>query len=341
MRRLIVPLIVLTLITGVELAARKAEDRVPEPLTWDTQFSQDKAIQIAEWGPRLDVVFTGSSVAQANLDPGLFSELSPQFENGYNAGLPSMTPMVWRQFLLDTVYREHCPSLLVIGVDIRQFNDNKPGSDGQLYRYLNSRGRLEAVGDDNIWDDAESWLEEHFALFRIRARLREPDKVVARVWHIGDIGDWRNTNLSPEGRYMSNDDRTYEASDERIENLRNGAFLDLSFGRKETTALRGVIDDAEERGIEVVVVEMPTMAEQLAKALPHGSEDQAWFTETLAGVADEYGIALLRFPEMDNQAVYYSDEYHMNWTGIAMITTSLAEKVAGLDLDVEPGVCTN
>jgi len=341
MRRLIVPLIVLTLVTGVELGARKVENRVPEPLTWDTQFSQDKATQIADWGPRLDVVFTGSSVAQANLDPGLFSTLSPQFEDGYNAGLPSRTPMVWRQFLLDTVYREHCPSLLVIGVDIRQFNDNKPGGEGQLQRYLNSRGRLEAVGDDNIWDNAESWLEAHFALFRIRSRLREPDKVVARLWDIGDIGDWRNTNLSPEGRYRSNDDRTYEASEGRIESLRNGAFLDLSFGGKETTALRGIIDDAAQRGVKVVLVEMPTMAEQLAGALPHGSEDQERFTMTLAGVADEYGIPFFRFPEMDNKPIYYSDYYHMNWTGVETITTLLAEEVTALDLDTNAGVCVN
>ncbi len=339
MRRLIVPLIVLAMVTGAELAARKVENRVPEPLTWDTQFSQDKATQLAHWGNRLDVVFTGSSVAQANFDPALFAELSPGITDGYNAGLPSMTPTVWRQFLLDTVYQEHCPSLLIVGVDIRQFSDNKPGAHDQLSRYLNARGRLDAIGGDNIWDNAETWLESHLALFRIRARLREPDKVVAWVWDIGDIGDWRNTNLSPEGRYTSNDNRTYEPSQERIENLRNGAFLDLAFGGRETTALRGIIDDAEERGVKVVLIEMPTMADQLAKALPHGAEDQKWFTEVLAGVADEYGVPLLRFPEMDNQAVYYSDDYHMNWTGIKTITTLLAERVNALDLDIAPGVC--
>ncbi len=339
MRRLIVPLVVLAMVTGAELAARKVENRVPEPLTWDTQFSQDKAVQLKNWGDRLDVVFAGSSVAQANFDPPLFSELTPGIANGYNAGLPSMTPTVWRQFLLDNVYRGHCPSLLIVGVDIRQFSDNKPGTDGQMYRYLNARGRLEAIGDDNIWDYAKTWLDTHLALFRIRARLREPDKVIAWVWDIGDIGDWRNTNLSPEGRYTSNDTRTYEPSEERIEGLRNGAFLDLSFGGREATALRGIIDDAEERGVKVVLVEMPTMAEQLAKALPHGAEDQKWFTEVLAGVADEYRVPLLRFPEMDNQAVYYSDDYHMNWTGIETITTLLAEDVAGLDLEVQPGVC--
>jgi hypothetical protein len=339
MRRLVVPLIVVALVTGVELGARKVENRVPEPLTWDTQFSQDKAAQLQQWGERLDVVFTGSSVAEANFDPALFSSLSPQLTSGYNAGLPSMTPMVWRQFLLDTVYSDHCPALLVIGVDIRQFNDNKPGSNGQLSRYLNSRGRLETIGGDDIWDDGEGWLESHFAIFRIRARLREPDKVVAWIWNVGDIGDWRNTNLSPEGRYQSNDNRTYEVSEERLAELRDGAFLDLSFGGKETRALRGIIEDARARETAVVLVEMPTMAEDLVRALPDGADDQRRFTEVLAGVAADYGIPFLRFPEIDNESVYYSDVYHMNWTGVEKITTLLAQRIAELDLDLSPGVC--
>lgn len=339
MRRLTVPLLVIALVAGAEAGARRVEHHVPEPLTWDTQFSQDKAAQIEAIGARLDVVFAGSSVAQANLDPELFTDLSPELKTGYNAGLPSMTPTVWRQFLLDTVYREHCPSLLIIGVDIRQFNDNKPGNDGQLYRYLDARGRLNALGDEDFWRRSEDWLESHFALFRIRDRLREPDKVVAWVWDVGEIGDWRNTNLTPEGRYQSNDNRTYQVIEERIAELRDGAFADLSFGGRETDALRAIIDDARERGTEVILVEMPTMSRDLSKALPNGADDQDRFSAALDAVASEYGIVLLRFPEMVDNAVYYSDYYHMNWTGVETLTTLLAERVTTVDLDLGLGVC--
>lgn len=340
MRRLIVPLIVLTLVAGVEMGARRVEGQMPLPLTWDTQFSQDKATQIERWGEQLEVVVIGSSVAQANIDPALLTELSPRFSTGYNAGLPSLTPRVWRQFLLDTVYRDHCPALIIVAVDIRQFSDTKPGSDGQLYRYLDSRGRLDYIGEDDFWRVSGEWLESHSALFRIRSRLREPDKVVAWIWDIGEIGDWRNTNLTPEGRYQSNDARTYEASEERLSSLRDGAFRDLSFGGTETDALRGIIEDATARGSRVVLVETPTMSEELAKALPNGADDLAWFSEVLGGVADEYEIPFLRFPEMDDVAVYYSDLYHMNWTGIERLTTLLTEELNSLDLDVGTGICS-
>jgi len=338
MKKLIVPLVVIALLGGTEFAARRAENRIPEPLTWDTQFSQDKATQLERWEEHLEVVITGSSVAQANIDPALLSSLT-SYSTGYNAGLPSMTPRVWRQFLLDAVYRDHCPDLLIIAVDIRQFSDNKPGSDDQLNRYFNSRGRLDYIGEEDFWRNAEEWLDSQSALFRIRARLREPDRVVAWVWDVGEIGDWRYTNLTPEGRYQSNDDRTYEWSGESLERLRDGAFLDLSFGGKETAGLRGIIDDARQRGVNVVLVETPTMQDHLSRALPGGSEDQARFTAVLEEVAVEYGVSLLRFPEMDNEAVYFSDYYHMNWTGVENLTTLLAEKINTLGLGQGVGVC--
>ncbi len=339
MKKLIVPLIVLTLLAGAEAVARKVEGVVPAPLLWDTQFSQDKADQIEGFDEQIEVVFMGSSVVQANIDPELFAEMSPQFDTAYNAGLPSMTPRVWREFLVDTVYEDHCPSLVVIGVDIRQFSDNKPGSEGQLDRYLGTRGRLQAVGEDDIWLRAEDWLESNSALFRVRPRLREPDKVVAWVWKLGDRGDWRNTNLTDFGRYQSNDARTYEASEARLDALRDGAFKDLSFGGAETAALRGMIDDALAIGATPVLVEMPSMGDQLARAMPNGAADREWMTSVLNEVAAAYGIPLIRVPEMDNDPVYYSDDYHMNLTGVETITGLLAEQIAALDLEYGAGFC--
>jgi len=50
-------------------------------------------------------------------------------------------------------------------------------------------------------------------------------------------------------------------------------------------------------------------------------------------------VSLLRFPEMDNEAVYFSDYYHMNWTGVENLTTLLAEKINTLGLGQGVGVC--
>lgn len=341
MRKLTVPIIIIALLVGVELVARRVDQRVPAPLTWDTQFTQDKAVQIAGLPDQIDVVLAGSSVAQANLDPGIFTDTSQQYETAYNAGIPSVTPQIWREFLLDTVYRETCPAVVVIAVDIRQFNDNKPGAANQLDRYLSSPGRLEAVGSKDTWQEAKDWLQNKLALFRIRARLREPDKVVAWIWKIGDPVDWRNTNLSPLGRYQSNDNRTYEASQQRLDNLATGAFRDFTVGGIETDAIRQMIKDATNHGATTVIVEMPAMNHNLATALPKGTDDLTSYTNALAAVAAESDVPFIRLPNFDNQTKFYSDDYHMNFTGIEALTRTLAEQIDQLHLDTVPRLCTS
>ncbi|MEA2000364.1 MAG: hypothetical protein U9N84_00535 [Actinomycetota bacterium] len=339
MRRLVAPIIILTILFGVEGVARRIESRMPTPLLWDTQFTQDKADQIAGLGDQLEVVFAGSSVVQANVDPVLFVETSAQYDTAYNAAIPSATPRIWREWIRDTIYLETCPAVIVIGVDLRQFSDNKPGTNGQLHRYLTSRGRDNAIGNADGWEQAEDWLEDQSALFRLRSRIREPDKVVAWVWEIGDLGDWRYTNLTPLGRYGSFDNVVYERSPERIEILSNGAFLDLSLGGAETDALRMMIVDAFDHGALPVLVEMPTMYDQLAKALPNGNADIETFSAILEGVAAEFGIPLIRLPELDNRPELFADEYHMNRTGVDTVTPLLAKRIDALNLDAATGIC--
>lgn len=339
MRKVITLLIVVSLLLGVEWVARRMDNLVPAVLTWDTQFSQDKWEQIQGLDDPIEVVFAGSSVAQADLDPVFFAEASQQFATGYNAAIPSVGPRVWREFMLDTIYRELCPALVVIGVDVRQFSDNQPDGDNSVARYLNARGRLEAIDAAGVWDKAEEWLESKSALFRVRPRLREPDKMVAWIWDIGDKGYWRYTNLTPLGRYGSNDARTYEATQEGIDRLANTAFLDFSIGGVETNAIRQMIADARQHGAVPVLVEMPVMNDALSAALPNGVADLEWFTTVLGDLAEETQVPFIRIPALDDDPKFYSDFYHMNLTGVEAVSRLLAERIDELQLDVGSGSC--
>ncbi len=340
MRKLITLMIVVSLLLGVEWVARRMDNLVPAVLTWDTQFSQDKWEQIQGLDDPIEVVFAGSSVAQADLDPVFFAEASHQFGTGYNAAIPSVGPRVWREFLLDTVYRELCPALVVIGVDVRQFNDNQADGNNSVARYLNARGRLEAIDAAGVWDVAEEWLESKSALFRVRPRLREPDKMVAWIWDIGDKGYWRYTNLTPQGRYGSNDARTYGATQEAIDRLADTAFRDFSMGGVETNAIRQMIADARQHGAVPVLLEMPAMNDAMSAALPNGIADLEWFTNVLGDLAEETQVPLIRLPELDNDAFFYSDFYHMNLNGVEAISRLLAERIDELQLEVGTGSCS-
>jgi len=340
MRRLVVPLVALLVFLGVEAAARVLDGRIPDPVVWGDPFQQTKAEQIGDLaGAGVEVVFVGSSVAQADFDPPLFAEASTTFGPGYNAAIPSATPRLWRLFTADTVHQDLCPALLVVGVDIRQYNDNKPGTEGQVLRYLESRGRRAAVGERSGWEAAEGWLEDRLALVRIRSRLREPDKLVAWVWEIGDIGGWRKANVTPEGRYRSFDRLQFEPPATGIADLRRNAFRDFAVGGAEEEALQGIVGDARARGIEVIMVVMPAMFDEMARALPRGQADVAAFKDSVAAAAARVGAPLFTFPEFENRAELFGDTHHMNRFGVEAITTALAERVDALGVASSNPVC--
>lgn len=276
---------------------------------------------------------------QVNLDPALFTDISETFENGYNAAIPSATPRIWRQFTLDTVHANMCPATLVIGVDIRQYNDNKPGGDQQLDRYLKSRGRNVYIGNATGWERAEQWMERTSALVRIRARLREPDKVIAWVLNIAGSGDWRDTNLTDEGRYRGFERKTYQQSDDRIDKLRSGAFRDMAIGGIEEQALRGLITDALDRGSDVVLIEMPAMTPAIEAALAETDVDLDGFRASLEGVAHDFGVPLVLLPELNDGPELYADEYHMNLFGTETFTRVLAERLDELALNTDDRPC--
>ena len=169
--------------------------------------------------------------------------------------------------------------------------------------------------------------------------MREPDKMVAWIWDIGDKGYWRYTNLTPLGRYGSNDARTYEATQEGIDRLANTAFLDFSIGGVETNAIRQMIADARQHGAVPVLVEMPVMNDALSAALPNGVADLEWFTTVLGDLAEETQVPFIRIPALDDDPKFYSDFYHMNLTGVEAVSRLLAERIDELQLDVGSGSC--
>ncbi len=187
-------LVVVVLLEG---AARLLAPHIPGQLVWDTQFTQDKADQIAAAG-EVDVVYVGSSVVNAGIDPGLVAANS-RFDSGYNSAIPSTTPSTWKVWMRDLVYPDLCPSVTVIGISVRDYNDGNVGIPFDLKSYLPSAGRLELYGQFTS-ASLEQQIGRYSAFVRIRSRLREPEKV-ARFLVTGKVPGWPATVLTPEGRY--------------------------------------------------------------------------------------------------------------------------------------------
>jgi hypothetical protein len=310
--------VALLVLVAFEVGLRVVEDRIPPALDWENQFTRDKAARITELGD-LDVVVVGSSVANASID---VTGLVGGGEVGYNAALPAYSPRVWAAWYEDLV-RPTRPEVVVVVVDIRQYNDNKPGAASQLERYLASDGRralVEGVGPS--WVDR---LEASFAVTRSRPRLREPDKVIAVVFGRGDPGDWAPANLDPWGRYLGFARGEFRERPQVLADLPGGAFRDFEVGGVEEEALRAIVAAAVDDGAEVLLVITPTMQDRLEGTLPNGAADFAAFEASVRRVAAEAGVEVLDAPDMVGDERWFSDYYHLNDAGTQELTGRIAE----------------
>lgn len=329
-RSLILGFVVVVIL--LEGGARLLAPHIPGQLIWDTQFTQDKAEQIAELG-RVDVVYVGSSVVNAGIDPDLVADHS-RFESGYNTAIPSTTPSTWKIWMRDIGYPELCPEVLVVGISVRDYNDANVGIPFDLKSYLPSAGRLALYGEFTS-ATVEQQIGRYSAFVRIRARLREPEKV-ARFLLTGRVPGWPATVLTPDGRYTGWDDNAfaYPAADS-VEQLVTKVFVDFSVGGAEDQAVRSIVDDAQALGARVVIVRMPTMNEQIIPLLPGGQADLDRFEHQVEKLGVDLGVPVIVYPDMDDNELFFGDLYHMNLAGTSEFSARLG---ADLERLVPPGI---
>lgn len=315
--------IVLLLAEGI---AQLLAPRLPGLLIWDNQFTQDKYDQIRETGP-VSVVFAGSSVVNAGIDPVMVAAAAGWDQPGYNSAIPSTTPVTWLIWSRDVVLPELCPNLYVIGVSVRDYNDANPGVGYDIDVYSSSGGRAELYGI-RTGASIEEQVGEYSALIRIRSRLRQPDNV-ARYLVTGSVPEWPEALINDEGRYLRWDDNVFvPPTSEGMQRLRDEVFVNFSVGAREDMAVRAMIEDARHLGMEAVIVRMPTMNKQLLPALPGGANDLALFDAQIAELGTALDVPVVQFPELDNRQEFFGDLYHMNLPGTELFSRLLGEKLA-------------
>ena len=308
----------------LEVGARFLAPHRPGRLIWDTEFSQTKAAQIHDLGAA-DVAFVGSSIVNAGVDGPTVTGAVPWLDTSYNAGLPATTPRTWEVWADDLVFSELCPDVLVLGVSIRDVNDHNPGADNRRAAYSASAGRQELYGAAPGAASLEERVGDWSAFVRIRSRLREPGNVVL-YFLTGRVASWPDPNLTPEGRYQGFDDDFYTQDDQRDEDLRTGALADFAMGGEEFDALARIIERGQTAGATVVVVEMPSMRTDLAELVPEGTFER--FGGLVDGLAEEYGVPVWRFSELDDRADHFGDLYHLNGTGTTELSEMLGRRLA-------------
>jgi hypothetical protein len=328
----------LLVLLAFEGAARWLEPRIPEPVTWSNPFAQAKYRQlegVAEAGGA-EILFLGSSIMNANVDAQAIG--AALGTTAYNAGLPSSNMPLWDEYLRTVALDLACPSVVVIGVGIRDSNDNLPGFANYVPAYRASVGRREFTGDLSLLESIEAWSADVSAFVRLRPRLREPGNVFAWL-RTGKAPGWTEEDLDEAGRYRGFGDNPYRAPDQ-VEDVKQRVFVDYSVGGRQFGALISAATAAREQGAQVVLMDMPSMEALTALALPRGRTDLAAYETAMDKLADELDVPLFRAPGMIDAEEFYADLYHMNDRGSQELSSQVATWLAGQDLTLGSGCNT-
>jgi hypothetical protein len=320
----------LLVLLAFEGAARWLEPRIPEPVTWSNPFAQAKYRQLEDLAATggAEIVFLGSSIVNANIDAAAIgTELGT---TAYNAGLPSSNIPLWDEYLRTVVLDLACPTVVVIGVGIRDSNDNLPGFDNYVPAYRASVGRRELTGELSLLERIETWAADISAFVRLRPRLREPGNVFAWL-RTGRAPGWTEKDLDEAGRYLGFVDDPNRAQ-EQVADVQQRVFADYSVGGRQFDALIAAATAAREHGAQVVLLDLPSMETLTAKALPNGRSDLDAYHAAVDHLAEHLDAPLFRAPAMNDAEDFYADLYHMNERGARVLSAQLSAWLADQDL---------
>jgi hypothetical protein len=295
---------VLTVTLGVLLALGAAEgvvrifdERLPAGTTWPSVESQLKFELLRDLSDT-QVVFLGSSITEAAVDPALFSEVS-MADSAFNSGIPFSTPFSNEWWLDQVVLRELRPQVVVIGLTAWS-GGMRPDQDLLLTSYR-----------------------------EVRAAPGAPP--VALLEHAGVLSEWDSRMSDARARALLTDlghqtgyyDRSIDDAD-AVE-MPDGP---PEMPGAEADAVGRMIDRLKAEGIETLVLIEPGR-----HSGNKGMIDYDRYIDSLLSHEAEWGVSVLDTFHMTWDRDWFADLAHFNRRGTHEFTSLMAQAIDGLMVD--------
>jgi hypothetical protein len=309
---LVVAVIAVMLVIG-ELGVRALDSRLPRALVWQSAEAEDKVDRMDTLAAAggVDMVFVGSSLVNAGVDPKLFADDI----TAYNAALSAAVPQLTDPWTVDVVFPRLHPKVLVVGVSSFDFSDN--ASATAFYNaFAQSLGGREAIGADDVLDDADRWMHDHSALWAHKFDLRDPATTLDALRGKNPPDDPLVQQVEPTGHTIYKGHGAFNNRPDAGPPIGN-----WSVGTKNPGAHVALIAAAKAQGIKVVLVDMPVTDEYIARH-PHGSEDFATYLDRLRELGASTGTPVLEFDSIRDHSLF-ADIVHLNATGATAFTPQL------------------
>jgi hypothetical protein len=256
------------------------------PDEWGDRATAVKVAQMDELGCA-DVVFVGNSVARDDFDPSVFSAADGR--PAYNAALDAASPRQLGRWLPDLVVPRLDPAVVVWGITSPDLNDSAPAGQAALRSYDESIG-----GRDDLLGRLQRPLVENLALVRYRSALADPSELWSAVARRveGEHGGRPSPAgipgvLGARGEGLSRRSLEYVPDDPVVSAFaRDQLLAGFTVGGRQVLAARDLVDDLQDRGVEVVLV-LPPVTEEFVALHPGGADSFAEYRATVSSLVDE------------------------------------------------------
>jgi hypothetical protein len=312
---------------AAEGAARVLEPRLGEPVLWgdlETQWKVEQMDHLASEGGA-DVVFFGSSIVNAGLDPELYAERSPPGTVVYNAALNATSPHLLELWATEIVLPRLQPQLVIIGLSSRELNDNGISQAEQYGRYVGSIGRAFEIDQPNVPQRLDRALSEMSVLMRLRSELRRPFSVFNQLRGT----TVQNLQLTDQGAVTRLRTIEYHIADVFRERTVDKDLVDYEIGGLEVGALSRLIDAIRATGADVLLVDMPVVEADYAPMHPNGQTDLDEYRAVLADFAADRAVPLTTPGNNPWPSGDFADPLHLNQSGVDRLTTRVWEFANG------------
>lgn len=295
---------VITVLVGIALTLAAAEgvvrvigDGLPTGTRWPSVETDVKFHQLSDL-TEADVVFLGSSITEAAIDPVVLVEESG-IDSAFNSGIPFSTPFSNEWWLNQVVLSSLRPELVVIGLT--------PWSGGA------------GVSGDPLLPglrSAPSTEKAHWSALVERAGLLSE-------WDTRSTEDRTRDFITDLGHQTGYYDRSID----------DAQPLDLSFGpsvmpQDEADAVGRMIERLTVEGIETMVLIEPGRYPG-----DDGSFDYDHYIESILTHAEDWAVPVVDTFHMDWERDMFADLAHFNRRGTEEFTSYIARTIDGLWVD--------
>jgi hypothetical protein len=311
----------LTVVIGAEVAARVWLPAIPpDTHTWPRAEIGQKLEQIDDYeerGEAIEVLFVGSSQMAASTNPQLFTEQTGL--SGYNAAFAGPSMSTVGRWLLDIVEPKLTPDVVVVGIASRDSNDRSRKNNKVHRAFLNSPGyRQESA---NLASQFEGWLEDVSVFMRYRRLMREPATFLERT--DDELGQQRIRKQIGERGLRLEEPVDYRFRPSSQRSLSRGTLGNFHTGGREYRAVVEMHDVLEERGVEMVLVNMPLTADYLGAH--EDGDEMTSYREFLADIVAATGVSYVDAERAFDTSKAFRDLLHLDVEGRDAFTGALAD----------------